>query len=256
MKKTSLQKLSEILKTFIKASKSKDWIEPDDERYQKILRKYEKELSKVWNRERNDYAKRIKKKDLDIDETIEDYPDQELDHSDYIDDALAILALAFGAGVLVGFEEIQNRGITVEIPSNPWQYFEEAGEIHDYSHAALSKEQQDFNDAFEQYNKIENGKQQLKDWFDKNKYRLTDLMLGGVVWYGINYGFAKAAIVAQDETFLYWLTEKDSKVCSNCKLLESNNPYSKDNPLTTLPGGGKTICGSRCRCIIDTKERE
>lgn len=256
MKINKLQKISQVLNSFIKASKQKDWIEPDDERYQKILSKYEKELENLWEKTKKDYLKRIKKKDLDIDFIAEDYIDQELEYTDYVDDALAILALAFGAGVIIGFEEIKNRGINVDIPANPWEYFEEAKEIYNYAHAALSNEQQDFDTMFEKYNKIENGKQQFEDWFNNNEYRLIDLMLGGIVWYGINYGFAKAAFQENENIFLYWLTERDKKVCGDCKILEDGNPYTEENPLTTLPGGGKTVCGSRCRCVIDTKSRD
>jgi hypothetical protein len=83
-------------------------------------------------------------------------------------------------------------------------------------------------------------------------------MIGGLVWYGINYGFARATLETQDQESLliYWLTEKDKNVCKDCLELEANSPYGPDNPLKTLPGGGKTLCGSSCRCIIDTQTRE
>lgn len=259
-KKQNLKHIIKIIKSYIKKESQKDWIEADDERYTKIVEKYSKKLSKVWNKAKNSYIKKINTKNLEIEEDPEDYKDPQYNSSEYIDEALATLALAFGEGVIVGYDEIINRGITVEIPKNPFDIFDEAKEEKNYSHAALSYEQNQMDEMFNSYNNTENAKQKIADWFDNNEYRLTDLMIGGVVWYSINYGFSRAVIEAQDsgeeqKVFLYWLTEKDSKVCNDCKELESGNPYTSENPLKTLPGGGKTLCGSRCRCVIDTKER-
>lgn len=258
-KKEKLSIISKVLKSFTKKKATKDWIEPDDKRYTKIVDKYSKELSKHWQKTRDSYIKKITTKSLEIDEEVEQYDNPQYDSSTYIDDALAILALAFGQGVIVGYEEIANRGITVDIPDNPNDFFNQAKESYNYAHAALSYEQSQMDEVFARYNKTETAKDDISKWFDSNEYRLTDLMVGGVVWYSINYGFTKAVIETQEsgsDLFLYWLTEKDKSVCDDCKALEDANPYTNDNPLKTLPGGGKTICGSRCRCVIDTKERE
>lgn len=243
-----------------KAQKSNDWIEPSDKRYTKVLNTYEKKLSEHWQKTRDKYLKQEKKKQiLEVDEDPEQYEDASFDSSDYIDEALLILAFAFGEGVLIGFEEIKSRGLSVEIPKNPFEFFNDAKEIKNYSWAALSYEQQQMDEIFSKYNKLENGKDLIKQWFDANEPRLTDLMLGGVVWYGIQFGFSRATIEATGGqgggVLLYWLTEHDNKVCDDCKALEAGNPYSEDHPLPTLPGGGKTLCGSKCRCIIDTQER-
>lgn len=232
----------------MKKQAKKDWIEPDDSRYTKVVDKYSKKLSKLWRKTRDEYVGKIKQKNLEIDEIPEDYEDPQYDSSSYIDEALALLAFAFGQGVIVGYDEIVNRGFTADIPKNPHELFNEAAEEKNYSHAALSYEQSQMDEIFNSYNNSEDAKQQISDWFDKNEYRLTDLMLGGVVWYGINYGFARAVIETQGAEedqgiFLYWLTEKDSKVCSDCKSLESGNPYTKDNPLKTLPGVEKLFAG-------------
>lgn len=264
MKKNILKRVKKEIDKFLQSQlkvkkKNKDWITPEDKRYTKILDTYEKKLSKLWQSQKKDYLKRFKKKELiNVDENPEDYTDPQYDSTNYIDDALEILAEAFGLGVLVGFKEIENRGITVEIPENPNAYFDTAKEIKNYSWAALSYEQQQMDNVFQLYNKTENGKLFIDKWFDNNEYRLTDLMLSGLVWYGINFGFTRALVEAsgQEDILAYWLTEADKKVCKDCKELEKGNPYSKDNPLPTLPGGGKTICGSSCRCIIDTKDRE
>lgn len=259
-KKQKLEKAAIAIEEHIKKETKKDWIEPDDSRYTNIVEESQKKLSKLWKKTKNQYAKKISQKNLEIDENPEDYSSPEYNSSEYIDEALAILAFAFGQAIAVGYGEIINRGFDISIPENPHELFDEATEQRNYAHAALSNEQNDMDQIFNSYNNKENAKQQIRDWFDQNEYRLTDLMAGGVVWYGINYGFARAVLEAQGTEedqgiFLYWLTEKDSRVCIDCKSLQDNSPYTKDNPLKTLPGGGKTICGSRCRCIIDTKER-
>lgn len=250
--------------SYIKSKNNNDWITPDDSRYINILNEYEPKLQKVWDDAKKRFTDKIKTKTLDIDDSLEDYDEDILmddGDSDYVDEALLILAQAFGAGVIVGFEEIVARGLLVEIPANPINLLDEATEIKMYALAALSNEDLQMNQIYESYNKLENGKELISQWFDNNSYRLTDMILGGLVWYGINFGFAKAALnedVDSEESALnlYWLTEQDKKVCGDCTKMENDNPYNKENPLTTLPGGGKTLCGSRCRCVIDTKERK
>ncbi len=231
---------------------------PDDTRYTNILKKYNKQLSVHWKTTRDSYISKITKKQLlELDDAPEDYEDPQYDSSNYIDEALIILAEAFGMGILIGYEELDKRGLSVILPENPHKLFDEAIEIKNYAWAALSYEQSQMNDIFKEYNKLDNAKQKIANWFDNNEYRLTDLMLGGVVWYAISFGFTKAAIETYgDEAkgLLYWITEQDKNVCDDCNELEAGNPYSNDNPLPTLPGGGKTICGSRCRCIVDIKE--
>jgi hypothetical protein len=256
MNKAKLQKILRLIKNQLLKLKSsqKYWITEEDSRYTKLLNQYSKQLSKLWKKTRNSYASKVKTKasELDLNPDPEDYEDPQYNSSQYIDQALAILAEAFGAAVIIGFEEIQSRDITVSIPANPHTFFNEAQEIKNYSHAALSYEQLQFDDIFNEYNKLSNGKKLINDWFDTNEFRLTDLMLGGILWYGIQYGFVQAAIEAQEVDY-YWITEADNRVCDDCIKIEDGNPYTKQNPLPTLPGGGKTLCGSRCRCVIDIK---
>lgn len=150
------------------------------------------------------------------------------------------------------------RDVTVDIPDDPHNIFNQAKEIKNYEWAALSYEQKQMDDIFNEYNKTIDGSKEIKKWFDINEYRLTELVLGGLIWYAIQYGFTRGVIESQDgqggnKILAYWITEEDTKVCDNCKDLEDGNPYSEDKPLPTLPGGGKTICGSKCRCIVDFK---
>jgi len=259
MNKNKLKKILKLIKSQLLKVKSKQkyWITEEDSRYTSLLNQYSKQLSKLWKKTCDSYTSKIKIKasELDIDPNPEDYEDPQYDSSQYIDQALTILAEAFGAAVIIGFEEIQSRDLTVVIPDNPHKFFDEAQEIKNYSHAALSYEQTQFDDIFIEYNKLDDGKKQIRDWFDANEYRLTDLMLGGILWYGTQYGFVQAAIETSqlEETDYYWITEADNRVCDDCIKIEDGNPYNKANPLPTLPGGGKTLCGSRCRCIIDIK---
>lgn len=265
--KNKLLKIYKAIKeglAYIKEAEEGDWITPDDPRYTQILDEYESKLTDVWDKTKSRFINRVKAKNLDIDDSLEQYDEDillEEGESDYVDEALLILAEAFGLGVIVGFEEIIARGLLVEIPTNPHLFFDEATEIKMYALAALSYEDLQMNQIFDEYNNLNNAKDLISQWFDTNRYRLIDMVLGGVVWYGINFGFAKAALSNEDDSDgsalnLYWLTEHDRKVCSDCEKMEAGNPYNKDNPLTTLPGGGKTLCGSRCRCVIDTKERK
>lgn len=213
----------------------------------------------MWRKTRDSYLKKFKQKDLtSLEEDPEQYDDPSFDSSDYIDSALSILAFAFGEGVIVGYEELLGRDLDIEIPDNPWNIFNEAKEIKNYEWAALSYEQKQMDDIFDEYNRTITGKKEIKKWFDNNEYRLTELILGGLIWYSIQYGFSRGLVESQggqpgSKILAYWITEQDRAVCEDCKDLESDSPYSEDNPLPTLPGGGKTICGSKCRCIIDYK---
>jgi hypothetical protein len=259
--KEKLQKVLSLIKVYLTKQKNKSWITPDDKRYTKILKKYEPKLAKVWQHTKDAYLRKLKKKDLtDFDDTPSQYEDPQFDSSQYIDEALKVLAEAFGAGVIIGFEEIINRDITVKIPENPFKLFDTAKEIKNYEWAALSYEQSQMEAIFKEYNKLDNAEELIAKWFDNNEYRLTELILGGLIWYSIQFGFAQAIMEAQrgqagSNILAYWLTENDKKVCKDCDSLEKNNPYSEENPLPTLPGGGKTLCGSKCRCVIDYKEQ-
>lgn len=259
-KKQKLQKILSLIQKFLKKRLNKEWITPDDKRFTKLVTKYEPKLSSLWDKTRDSYLKKFKEKDFtDFENDPEQYDNPSYDSSKYIDSALDILALAFGAGVLVGYDEIISRGLTVTIPDNPFDLLSEAKEIKNYEWAALSYEQKQMNDIFDEYNKSKDGKAQIEKWFNNNKYRLTELILGGLIWYAIQYGFTRALIEAQkgspgSNILAFWITEKDKRVCKDCQLLEDDNPYTENKPLPTLPGGGKTICGSKCRCIIDYKE--
>lgn len=231
------------------------WIEPDDTRYTSIVSDYEEQLSEFWQETRDRYVNNVKSKALEIDDNVEHY-DLEPKSSEYIDGALAILALAFGEGVIVGYQELIGRGYTVDIPANVNNILDEATEIKNYVHSALTNQQDAFDEIFEQYSNEENGKQSISEWFNNNESRLTDRLLGGLVWYGTQYGFARAAIEATGgENFLYWITEQDRKVCKDCEALGNGSPYSINNPLHTVPGGGKTVCGSSCRCVLEIREQ-
>lgn len=224
-----------------------------------MLDEYSKKLSDHWQETRDRYVEQISTKDLDIDDSTPHYDDQELVSSEYVDGALAILAEAFGQAVLVGYDELVARDIPTDVPQNPEELLDEATEIKNYAHSALSYEQQQMDEALAGFSGQDKGKDLLFDWFDNNEYRLIDLVLGGLLWYGIQYGFTRGVVISsvgEEEFNVYWLTERDRRVCEDCKDLESNNPYNKSNPLKTLPGGGKTVCGSRCRCVIDVKPRE
>jgi len=255
-----LQKTLDLIKQFLIKEKRKYWITPKDKRYSRIVNKYKSRLSSLWTKTRDSYLHKFTSKQItELDDNPEQYDKPQFDSSEYIDAALLILAEAFGEAVIIGFKEIQNRGISIKIPENLHKLFNSAKEIKNYEWAALSYEQKQMDDIFNEYNKTTNGKEEIQKWFDNNEYRLTDLIIGGLVWYGIQYGFAQAIIEAQSgapgsKILAFWITEQDNKVCSDCSNLEKNSPYSEENPLPTLPGGGKTICGSKCRCIIDYKQ--
>ncbi len=256
--KKVLTLIRQTIKSFIRKQEVHDWMESDDARYTDLVDEYARQLSEHWQKTRDDYIGKTIEKALDVDESVPHYDEEQLDSSPYIDGALAILANAFGAAVIVGYQELIDRGHSVDIPTNLQGLFDEAGEIRKYAWTALSNEQVQMDEIFTTYNNTENAKEQITDWFDKNEYRLTDLIIGGLIWYGINFGFTRATLeqTGEEELLIYWLTEKDKNVCEDCMALEAGNPYSKKKPLHTLPGGGKTICGSRCRCVVDTKERE
>ena len=252
--KKALLKVKKEIQSFLTKANNR-WIEPEDTKYTDILDEYSKLLSNHWQKTRDEYTEKIKTKAFELDDSVEDY-DIEPESSNYIDEALALLLLAFGESVLVGYNEIIGRDYNIKLPENTSNFFEEAGEIKKYSHTALTSEQHDMDTAFDKFSGSEDAKSNIKQWFDNNEYRLTDLLLGGLVWYGIQYGFGRAAIESSGtESFLYWITERDKNVCKDCQDLEDNNPYSIGHPLHTVPGGGKTICGSRCRCILEIKER-
>lgn len=230
------------------------WIEPDDAKYLDVVAEYAPTLLDLWQNTRDKYVNKVKTKALEIDDTVEQY-DIKPESSEYIDDALAILALAFGGGVAIGYNEVISRGYSVEMPDDLNNLLiNEATEIKNYAQTALTNQQHDFDEILNQYINEKNGKQSINDWFNSNESRLIDRLLEGLVWYGTQYGFARAIIEGTgEESFLYWITENDKNVCKDCQDLGDNSPYSIDNPLHTVPGGGKTICGSSCRCILETR---
>lgn len=252
-----LVKIRKLIIEYLKTKKRRDWIEPGSYKYTRILKEYNIKLRQHWQNTAKEYLKKIKTKNLDLIVEQEDYEEIEFRSTPYIDGALSILADAFGAGITIGYNEIISRGKQIKIPDNVNTLLNEAEEIKNYAHAALTNEQNQMDDIFNRYNNKEHAEQQIEEWFNNNEYRLVDMVLGGLVWYGINFGFTRAALeITEDDRNFFWLTEKDKRVCDDCLKMEADNPYNIRNPLHTLPGGGKTICGSSCRCIIDTKERD
>ncbi len=251
--KGALKLIKNDIEKFLTKDDSR-WIEPTDAQYTDIVSEYSRELSTLWQKTRDKYASKVKNKSLEIDDTVEHY-DLVPGSSEYIDDALAILFMAFGQSVILGYNEVISRDYLVEIPQNPHSLLNEATEIKNYAHSALTNQQNDIDAIYEQYFDVEGGRQLVLDWFNNNESRLTDRLLGGLIWYGIQYGFARAIIESTgEESFLYWITERDKNVCKDCQELGDGSPYSIDNPLHTVPGGGKTACGSSCRCVLETKK--
>ena len=138
--KEKLQTTLNLIQQYLKKQERKDWITPEDKRYTKIVKKYQSKLSILWKKTRDAYLKKFVEKDLtDFEDDPEQYNDPQYDSSNYIDDALLILAVAFGEAVIIGYDEIINRDLTVEIPEDPNDVFNTAKEIKNYERIQLRK---------------------------------------------------------------------------------------------------------------------
>lgn len=88
----------------------------------------------------------------------------------------------------------------------------------------------------------------LAQWIAANGWRLD--AGDSVAWAGEQAGYAEAAD-ADGQLLFSWITEGDSRVCSDCDLLSTYPPMPlSDWP--TAPGAGDTECGPGCRCSWDT----
>lgn len=90
--------------------------------------------------------------------------------------------------------------------------------------------------------------QQVRDWFDRNAYRIQKT-IDGLVWSAGEAGYA-AAVSASDLP-LYWnLDNGVIKHCATCPVFAAGSPYRGFAELPAWPGDGTTPCGGECYCYL------